>query len=271
LSQPNRFPGDVHGSPNPIAPGSPLRTEHRDDTGVSFGQSTITALSSVPPVPAQTLRITDDVRASPATTRDDVLRAIAPSPDPPLTLGRALARLAGDQPEEVPPDRLRSESTASPIEPHMAATDPGQLIAGHLAELLQRRRRATAPKSADRRRFPRHDSRCTVSVVPLAGAGGEDAIANAEWRLHAAESRGRLLDLGLPSAAISLREPLDEGTRVLLRLVNRERAVSLDATGRVLRCADLGEGCRIVVALDERLTLEELLHFGHYALPGTCV
>lgn len=176
--------------------------------------------------------------------------AVEPPAPPPTTLGAALARVVEGSPRSEPPP-VRTE-------PRETVFDSGLILAERLGHLLECRR-----TEDERRTFPRRMSGCVVTIVPAVGNLATGPAA--DWRLRAKGRRGALVDLSLSSAAVSLTEPLEQGDRVLARLECRTRGATLDVTGRVLRCIPLEDEYRVVVSLGERLTLDEILAFGHQA------
>lgn len=110
---------------------------------------------------------------------------------------------------------------------------------------------------SDRRRFPRHESGCVVSVCQC----GQTIPLNRvtwKWRLHASRMRGDLLDISMSGLAIMLAEQLPVDEHILLRIRNPRMDQSIDCGARVIRTIAAEGGWKTVCEFQEPLTLDTI-------------
>ncbi len=108
-----------------------------------------------------------------------------------------------------------------------------------------------------RRRFPRHESGCIVSVCQC----GQTVPLNKvtwKWRLHASRTKGDLLDISMGGLALLLESQLVPGDQVLLRIRNPRLDQSIDCSARVVRTIEAQGGWRTVCDFHESLTLDTI-------------
>ena len=139
--------------------------------------------------------------------------------------------------------------------------------------------RASNSIGMDRRAYPRRDSDGVVTVCRRSvGNRLFQRSPNLSWNLHASELKGRLLDVSMTGMALTLSEPLPEGTPVSLQVTSRSLDQPAEVTGRVLRCIALDKrdgdeesGWRLVCQLDDRLTFEQVHSLGKQMFAYTMV
>lgn len=121
-----------------------------------------------------------------------------------------------------------------------------------------------APDAAvtERRAFPRRVSICLISVY----CQPDDSPVNQQevrWLLHSSPLRGAIDDISMNGVAFHLREPIEPGEKLLMRLMNRRLDAHFDTSGRVVRCTPDGMGeWRIVCRFDRNLTLDQVHDYG---------
>ena len=119
-----------------------------------------------------------------------------------------------------------------------------------------------APSAADRRAFPRRQSRCAV-LVHCCSDKEPFNPQHMEWLLRSARLKGWLIDISMNGVAFLVPEPLKPGHHVLLRLANLRLDCHLDAEADVVRVTEDEEGgWKIVCRLRRNLGLEQVVQFG---------
>lgn len=126
------------------------------------------------------------------------------------------------------------------------------------------------PRPSDRRAYPRHDSgsvvwvyRCDPSEFPNR--------PRAEWLLHAARLKGRLIDVSMNGVAFLVPEPLDAESHLLLRLANPRLDRHIDIEADVLRVIAGQHGWKIVCRLRRHLSLEQVVQLGRHLFDSRLV
>lgn len=116
---------------------------------------------------------------------------------------------------------------------------------------------AKAAAASDRRRFPRHESGCIVSVCQC----GQTIPLNRvtwKWRLHATRTKGALLDISMSGLALMLADQLPADEHILLRIRNPRMDQSIDCGARVVRTIEAEGGWKTVCDFQEPLTLDTI-------------
>src|SRR5690606_27838874 len=101
--------------------------------------------------------------------------------------------------------------------------------------------RSNEAVSHERRAFPRRESICLVSVYRREN----DAPVNQQevrWLLHSSPLKGAIDDISMNGVAFLLPEPMESGSKLLMRLINRRLDRHVDTSGRVVRAMPDGLG-----------------------------
>ena len=116
----------------------------------------------------------------------------------------------------------------------------------------------------DRRAFPRYDSQCLVSVVPVT----DDrvvSVAERDWRLHSSQLKGPLIDISMNGIAFVSSHSLEEGQHVLLRLSNPRLDKYVDTTAEVLHASqEATGGWKTICQFRRKLTWEQVHALGKH-------
>lgn len=130
---------------------------------------------------------------------------------------------------------------------------------------------STTPNPRDRRAHPRRESGCQVAVCPRS-AQCNLTPQHIEWALHAAELKGRLVDVSMSGLAMELAEPIEAQTQVYMRISNRNLDRKIDTCGRILRCVENEAGqWNLVCRLEKNLSFEQLHYLGKHLFASTIV
>lgn len=128
-----------------------------------------------------------------------------------------------------------------------------------------------APNPRDRRAHPRRESGCQVAVCARSSQTNLTP-QHIEWALHAAELKGRLIDVSMSGLAMELAEPIEAQTRVYMRISNRNLDRKIDTCAKILRCVANGSGqWNIVCRLEKNLSFEQLHFLGKHLFASTIV
>jgi hypothetical protein len=125
--------------------------------------------------------------------------------------------------------------------------------------------------AAERRKLPRRESECIVSVWPCRG---EERLTGdrISWLLHSTKLKGRLMDVSMSGVAFHLTESLPAESRILLRIANRTIDKQVDTTAVVLRSrAARDGGWDLVCRFEKNLTFEQIHTVGRSLFAATIV
>jgi len=130
---------------------------------------------------------------------------------------------------------------------------------------------AVSPSAMDRRKLPRRESECIVSVCPCRS---EERLTGERisWLLHSAKTKGRLIDVSMSGVAFHLMESLPAGSRILLRIANRTLDKQVDTQAEVLRSRPAPDGgWDLVCRFQKNLSFEQIHTVGHRLFAATIV
>jgi len=165
-------------------------------------------------------------------------------------------------------------SAVSPPHPTSTTSAHSQSSAAGLAPGPVQGRLNASPDALsgmDRRKLPRRESECVVSVYRCRGDERPmpDRIA---WLLHATKLKGQLIDVSMSGAALHLMESLAPGSRILLRISNRTIDKHVDASAMILRSREASDaGYDMVCRFEKKLTFEQIHAVGRSLFAATIV
>lgn len=183
-------------------------------------------------------------------------------------LGKALQRLHGQR------DILDlMESAAASSEPAAVISQPAPDAHDDSAAILPLQpvrlaAEAETTGGADRRRFPRRQSECSVALIERKQAAGLTP-QQTDWLLQSTRSVGRLLDISQAGLCLLLDNDLEIGSEVLLRISNSQLNRQVDSTATVVRSQPSGPGRFSVHCVARReFTLDQLQDLGRPVMSG---
>lgn len=185
-----------------------------------------------------TLEVTETPPVLKRVTEKSVSHRVSPALDHwsqrvPDALGTALRRLNGrHQPIEVCQPVVTDEQT---VQAHAADEfEVTPAIFPHPA-VVQKEETESQPTGADRRRFPRRRSECSVSIVERNQVEGLTP-RETDWLLRSSQDVGRLLDVSQTGVCMQLSHAISVGSEVLLRISNDQLNRHVDSAATVVHC-----------------------------------
>lgn len=155
--------------------------------------------------------------------------------------------------------------------PDQAAPHSTVRVPGRTEPQLLVRPGPTTSSESDRRKLPRRESECIVSVCPCSGDERLTAERTA-WLLHATRIKGTLVDVSMSGISFRLQEPLAPDTKILLRIKNRTIDEHVDTVATVLRARKSSDGgWNIVCRFQRNLTFEQIHVVGRSLFAATIV
>lgn len=123
----------------------------------------------------------------------------------------------------------------------------------------------------DRRKLPRRESECIVSICRCRGEERLTAERIA-WMLHATKSKGQLIDVSMSGVGFHIMEALAAGSEILLRISNRTIDKQIDTSATILRSRAAGDGgWDVVCRFHKHLTFEQIHTVGRSLFAATIV
>ena len=116
--------------------------------------------------------------------------------------------------------------------------------------------------AAERRRFPRRQSRSVVRV--LRPSDQPPTTPSQDWAFHAVAVCGELIDISMNGASFLAKEPLEVNSSIHLKLVHPQRDFSATRLSNVVRCESVNPGrWNVTCRFECCLTLDEVIQLGN--------
>jgi hypothetical protein len=123
----------------------------------------------------------------------------------------------------------------------------------------------------DRRRLPRRESDCIVSICRCRGEERLTAERIA-WMLHATKLKGQLIDVSMSGVGFYIKESLAAGSEILLRISNRMVDKQVDTSATIIRSRPVSKGgWDVVCRFHKNLTFEQIHTVGRSLFAATIV
>lgn len=218
---------------------------------------------------SSTLEVTESPPVLKRVAEKSITHRVSPAQDHwsqrvPDALGAALRRLNGKQkPTELCQSVVTDEQTVAAREADEIDTTPA--ILPHPA-VVQIEEPAAPPAPTDRRRFPRRQSECSVSIVERQQVEGLTP-RETDWVLRSSQDVGRLLDISQSGVCMQLSHAISVGSEVLLRISNGQLNRHVDSAATVVHCHNIvpqkySVHCQVLFDF----TLDQLQDLGRPAL-----